>query len=275
MKKLTSAQNPRIKAAIRLKSTRGRKTQQRIIIFGHRESIRAVQSGIAPLELFLSSDLLTAGELDELVAVIPHSTDVYDLPEEVMTKLHYGERSDGVVAIAQRPEMRLESLKMSSDANEQPLVVVLESIEKPGNIGAVLRSVDGAGASAVVIADPKCDTLHPNCIRASMSSVFTIPIAVASTIETLAWCRLKGLTIYSMSDAGLTNYTECNWTGPIAMVFGNEANGLSTVWQNAPSKLVSIPMQGISDSLNISVAAGVALYEARRQRQIASAKIRF
>jgi RNA methyltransferase, TrmH family len=267
MKKLTSSQNPRIKAAIRLKSTRGRKTQQRIIVFGHRESMRAIQSGVVPLEVFLSSDLLTKLELDELTAAIPASVEVYDLPEDVIARLRYGERTDGVVIIAQRPAMKLEGLKLNVSASPSPLIVILESIEKPGNIGAVLRSVDGAGASAVVIADSQCDALHPNCIRASMSSVFTIPIAIASTDETIAWCKKYGLAICCMSDAGSTSYLDVDWSGPVAMVFGNEANGLSSAWHDASDRLVSIPMQGISDSLNISVAAGVALYEARRQRQ--------
>lgn len=268
MKKLTSLQNPRIKAAVRLKSTRGRKTQQRIIIFGHRESMRAIQSGVVPLEVFLSCDLLSTQELDELTTALPPTADVYDLPEDVIARLRYGERTDGVVIIAQRPAMKLESLKLAVSPPASPLIVILESIEKPGNIGAVLRSVDGAGASAVVIADSQCDALHPNCIRASMSSVFTIPMAIATTDVTIAWCKQNGLAICCMSDAGTTSYLEVDWSGPVAMVFGNEANGLSPAWHDATDQLVSIPMQGISDSLNISVAAGVALYEARRQRQV-------
>jgi TrmH family RNA methyltransferase len=266
MKKLSSAQNPRIKAAIRLKSSRGRKTQQRVIVFGLRESLRAVRSGIRPLEVFLSSELLTPDEIGMLIALLPPGTDVYDLPEPVMAKLRYGERTEGAVIIAQRPPMSLDGLKLSAPQGQSPLVVVLEMIEKPGNIGAILRSVDGAGANAVVVADPQCDTLHPNCIRASMASVFSLPVAVAGSIEAMDWCRQKGLAICSMTGSGAIDYCDVDWRGPSAMVFGSEAGGLSPVWQNPPCQLVSIPMQGISDSLNVSVAAGVVLYEARRQR---------
>ncbi len=266
MKKISSAQNPRLKAAVRLKTSRGRKTQQRIIVFGQRELLRAMQSGIRPLEIFLSSEMLDQEEFPELIAELPEHTDVFDLPASLMNRLKYGDRADGVVAIAQRPELKLNDLKLVAGI-EPPLVVVLESIEKPGNIGAVLRTVDGAGASAVILSDPKCDVLHPNCIRASMGSVFTIPLAIASGRESINWLCEQGISICSLTDAGQTPWADMDWTKPVAVVLGSEAGGLTQPWLEPPCRTVAIPMQGISDSLNVSVAAGVALYEARRQRQ--------
>ncbi len=265
MKKISSSQNPRLKAAIRLKSSRGRKTQQRIIVFGYRELHRAIGSGIQPLEVFLSSDLLTPDELVALRAELAPHAEVYDLPATLMARLKYGDRCDGVVGIAQRPDLRLDRLKMH-DTGGPPLVVILESIEKPGNIGAVLRSVDGAGASAVILTDPQCDALHPNCIRASLGSVFSIPVAIAPNEEAIAWCRQRDLTIFSLTDSGQTRYTDVDWCLPIAIVLGSEASGLSKCWFQPPCRTVAIPMQGIADSLNVSVAAGVVLYEAQRQR---------
>lgn len=267
MKQITSAQNPRIKAAIRLKSTRGRKTQQRVIIFGAREVHRAIQSGIQPIEVFLCTGILESGKAAGLLTALPASTPVYDLPPEIMDKLRYGERQDGAVMVAQRPAMHLSALKLDGPGESAPpLVVILESIEKPGNIGAILRSVDGAGASAVILADPRCDVLHPNCIRASMGSVFTIPIAVATAREALDYCLKRGLAVYCLTDQGNKRWSEVNWNVPAAVVLGNEADGLSDIWTGPPCVPVSIPMKGVSDSLNVSVAAAVALYEAQRQR---------
>lgn len=267
MKKITSSQNPRIKAAIRLKSTRGRKTQQRVIVFGAREVMRAIQSGIQPIEVFLSTGILEPDEASSLMAALPVSAQVYDLPPDIMEKLRYGERRDGAVMIAQRPAMQLSSLRLHKpDSVGPPLVVILETIEKPGNIGAVLRSVDGAGASAVILVDPRCDVLHPNCIRASMGSVFTIPLAVANAREAMDFCQKNGLTVFSLTDRGTRRWSDVDWNVPAAVVLGNEAGGLTSLWTEAPCVPVSIPMQGISDSLNVSVAAAVALYEAHRQR---------
>ncbi|MGI9515774.1 MAG: TrmH family RNA methyltransferase [Pirellulaceae bacterium] len=262
MKKITSADNPRLKAAVRLKTSRGRKTQQRIIIFGLRELQHALASGIEPLEVFLSSEILAADEIEELLQATGANTQFLDLPTALMSKLQYGERQDGVVAIAQRPELKLDRLQVPNNG----LVVILEAIEKPGNIGAVIRSMDGAGADALVLADPQCDVLHPNCIRASLGAAFRIPIATGSTEQVINWCRQQELEMFATSDAASTSYTDADLTGKIAIALGNESHGLSAAWNLDDVRHLAIPMSGISDSLNISVAAGVILFEARRQR---------
>ena len=262
MKRITSAQNPRLRNAIRLKATRGRKIQRRIIVFGLREVKRAVASPLHPLEVFLCSDLLSADEIASLQDSMPDATEFYDLPEKLMQRLKYGDRSVSVVVVAQRPDLALERLVV----RKRPLIVILDAIEKPGNIGAVLRSIDGAGASGLILTDPLCDVLHPNCIRASLGSVFTVPIAIASASETIGWCRKNSIAMYAAKDAAVTQYMSVDMTDSVAVAFGNEANGLSDAWNEDDISAISIPMQGISDSLNVSVAAAIILYEIARQR---------
>ncbi len=267
MKKITSAANPRLKAAIRLKSTRGRKTQQRIIVYGQRELPRAIASGLQVVEVFVCPELLTAAELEAVNAAIPAVAVTFELAASLIARLRYGELDDGVVAIAQRPHWPIGRLVARNSESPNPLVVVLESMEKPGNIGAVLRTLDGAGATAAIVADPLCDVFHPNCIRASMGSLFTIPLAIASAAEARAWCSENGIAIYGLTDQGASDYASIDWRGPSAIALGNEATGLSRQWLAPPVKTVSIPMLGVADSLNVSVAAAVVVYEARRQRR--------
>lgn len=262
MKKISSPQNPRLKNAIRLKTSRGRKTQRRVIVFGLREVQRAIASGIQPLEIFLSQELVSAEDCQALQASTSPATEFYDLPAALMQRLKYGDREVSTVLIAQRPDLTLDKIVLDAC----PLVVILESIEKPGNIGAVLRSMDGAGASALILADPQCDLLHPNCIRASMGSVFTTPLAVASTAQILEWCRAQNLPVLAARDGADNCYTEAALNRPVALAFGNEAAGLSNHWGDADIDAIRIPMAGVSDSLNVSVAAAVILFEARRQR---------
>jgi TrmH family RNA methyltransferase len=264
MKVISSPHNARLKTAIRLKTSRGRKTQRRIIVFGLREVQRAMASGIQPLEVFLCSERLPAKLPEELQTKAPESTVFYDLSPGLMQRLQYGDREIAVVAVAQRPPFRLDQLVLKT---ADPMVLILESVEKPGNIGAVLRSMDGAGASALILADPRCDVLHPNCIRASMGSVFTIPLAIATAEETIAWCQQRELQMLAARDSAVGSYMGVDFRKPTAIAFGNEAIGLSPAWQIDEVREIGIPMCGICDSLNVSVAAAVILYEALRQRK--------
>lgn len=263
MKRITSAQNPRLRSAIRLKSSRGRKTQRRIIIFGLREVRRAMESGVLPLELFLATESLNQDDLQFLVDSSQQSCQVYELPLELMQRLRYGDRPVEVVAVAQRPDMSLDDFQPVAG---RP-VVILESIEKPGNIGAVLRSIDGAGGGGLILADPCCDVLHPNCIRASMGTVFTVPIAIADSGAIPAWCDQHSIPLFVATDAADRRYCHANLGRQVAIAFGNEGNGLSPFWLDGDFIPLSIPMCGIADSLNVSVATAVMLYEAHRQRQ--------
>jgi TrmH family RNA methyltransferase len=180
----------------------------------------------------------------------------------VLAKVAFGERSDGVVAVVAAPQLDLADLVPT----DEPLVVVLEGVEKPGNLGAVLRTADGAGATAVIAADPLTDPFNPNAIRASLGTIFALPVVAATTTDTIAWLERRGIRAVAAIVDAVTPWTAADLTGPLAIVLGNEATGLSPAWHDAGMTAISIPMRGIADSLNVSTAAAIVLYEAVRQR---------
>jgi TrmH family RNA methyltransferase len=169
---------------------------------------------------------------------------------------------DGVVAVAAIPQRNLQQLKLAG----RPLVAVLEGVEKPGNVGAVLRGADGAGVSAVIVADGGSDLYNPNAIRASMGTLFTTPVYAATSAEAIAWLRKQGLTIYAARVDGSVEYTACDFTRPCAIVLGSESEGLTDIWRGDDVTAIRLPMRGLADSLNIASAATVLFYEALRQR---------
>jgi TrmH family RNA methyltransferase len=161
------------------------------------------------------------------------------------------------------PPARLEDLVLGDD----PLVAVLERVEKPGNVGAVLRTADAAGVSALIVADPQTDLYNPNTIRASLGTIFTLPVAQATAEETLSWLRSRRLTVFTARVDATRPYTAADFRGPAAIVLGSEAEGLTSVWSGAEIQAVSLPMRGAADSLNVSATAAVLFYEALRQRR--------
>jgi TrmH family RNA methyltransferase len=260
---LTSFANPRIKATTALRDRRTRDLTGLTLVDGSREIRRALDSGVDVVEAFSCEPLLAGPDaraaLDLLrargVAVQPTS-------EPVFAKLAFGERAEGLVAVIRIPSAALADLALSAD----PLVAVMEGVEKPGNVGAVLRSADGAGVDAVVAASPRTDLFNPNAIRASAGTMFTVAVAAAPSAEVLAWLRERGLRIVAGRVDAERLYTEADLTGPLAIVLGAEADGLTDAWRADDIETVRLPMLGIADSLNVSVSAAVLLYEARRQR---------
>jgi TrmH family RNA methyltransferase len=260
---LTSTANPRVKAAAGLRDRRERDRTGLTLVDGARELRRALDSGVSVVEAFVCEPLLAGPDaravLDGLAA---KATTVHLVTETVFARIGFGERADGVVAVVRIPPLELRDLVLP----EEPLVVVLEGVEKPGNIGAVLRSADGAAADAVIAADPRTDLFNPNAIRASAGTVFTVPVAVGSTPDTLDWLQERGLRVIAARvDAELV-YTEADLTGAVAIAFGAETEGLSAAWSGTRIEAIRLPMLGVADSLNVSVSAAVVLYEARRQR---------
>ncbi|MGH2513338.1 MAG: TrmH family RNA methyltransferase, partial [Candidatus Limnocylindrales bacterium] len=168
----------------------------------------------------------------------------------------------GLVGVIRTPPVGLDRLALPAE----PLVVVAESVEKPGNLGAILRSADGAGADALIAADPRTDVFNPNAIRASLGTIFSVPVAVASSADTIAWLMARRIRIIAARVDGSVPYTEANLRGPLAIVLGSEAHGLAGAWSMPGIEAVHLPMLGSADSLNVSVAAAILLYEARRQR---------
>jgi TrmH family RNA methyltransferase len=177
-------------------------------------------------------------------------------------KLAFGARREGLVAVIRAPSTTLADIAVADDA----LLVVVEGVEKPGNVGAILRSADGAGATAVIAASPRTDLANPNVIRASAGTIFSVPLAAAPTEDVLPWLLQHGIRIVAARVGSGSPYTQADLTGSIALVVGSEAEGLTSDWQAADVEAIHLPMHGVADSLNVSVSAAILLYEARRQR---------
>ena len=248
---ITSPTNPEVRSVAALHKRAEREQTGLFLIEGRPEVERAVAAGIeiATVYRLSGSDPL----------VLPGNPRTVELGEMAFQKLAYGR--DGVVATAVAPTFALEDLVVGEPA----LVLVVESIEKPGNLGAILRSADGAGAS-MIVANPVTDMVNPNVVRASVGSLFSVPLAVASTEATIAFLREKSINVYSaMVGTGQAPW-ELDLTGPLAIVIGSEHTGLSLPWRQAADHEVTLPLSGSADSLNSSVAAAVILFETIRQR---------
>ncbi len=248
---ITSPSNPEVRSVAALHKRAERELTGLFLIEGRPEVERAVAAGIqiAAVYRLSGSDPL----------ILPGNPRSVELGEMAFQKLAYGR--DGIVATAVAPAFALEDLVFGEPA----LVLVVESIEKPGNLGAILRSADGAGAS-MIVANPVTDMVNPNVVRASVGSLFTVPLAVATTEETIAFLKKRSIAIFSaMVGTGRVPW-EHDLTGPLAIVIGSEHTGLSRRWSGAADREVTLPLSGNADSLNASVAAAVILFETIRQR---------
>lgn len=262
-REIASPSNPRIKAAVRLRDRRERERTGLTLIDGARELRRALDAGVAVEEALVHPPFVASADA---VAALERLREIgaplVVVSETAFSKVAFGDRSDGVVAVVRPPPTALTRLRLPED----PLIVVLEGVEKPGNVGAVLRSADGAGADAVVVADPRTDLFNPNAIRASLGTIFALPVAADSTPAVRTWLDSHAARLVAARpDAGRAPW-DVDLTGPVALVLGSEAEGLGERWVGGDVIGVRIPMRGVADSLNVSVAAAVLLYEARRQR---------
>jgi TrmH family RNA methyltransferase len=263
---ITSRQNARVKDAARLRLGRQRQRQGRFLIDGAREILRAIDAGIEIVEAFVCEPLVGETDSREAAAALANTqAALATVTEDVYEKLRYGDRAGGLVAVAKTPRRTLGDLQLPP----APLVAVLEALEKPGNVGAVLRSADGAGLDAVIVADPRCDLFNPNTIRASLGTVFDANVCTASSDDTLAWLAEKNVPIVAARVDAAMPYDEFNYRSGAAIVLGSEADGLSEKWHAPNVTAVKLPMYGAADSLNVSAAAAVLFYEARRQRDLA------
>jgi TrmH family RNA methyltransferase len=261
---ITSLQNPRVKDAIRLRNARHRQRQRRIIIDGVRELSRAVRTDIRMIEIYICEPLLVSEESRSLAKTLEtRGSEILLVSEPVFQKLAFGSRAEGVLGVAEMPHITLHDLKLPE---KNLLIAVLEGVEKPGNIGAVLRSADAAGVAALILADARTDLYNPNAIRASLGTIFTVPVCQAASDETLAWLREKNISIVAARVDGSMPYTKIDYHGPTAVVLGSEAAGLSKTWSAPDITPVRLPMLGAADSLNVAAAAAVIFYEALRQR---------
>jgi len=262
---LTSTHNPRFRMALALRESRERRAQGRILIDGSREIDRALRAGVSMLEAWADDERVafdrdTQNLVERLAAA---GATVVEASSQLLGRLGYGDRNEGVVAVAATPVSTLADLELPAE----PLIGVIEGVEKPGNLGAILRTADGAALSALIVADPGTDLFNPNVIRASLGTVFSVPTAVASTGEVLEWLQARSIPIVAARVEGSVDYTEADLTGPLAIALGSEARGLSDAWAELAVASVRVPMLGVADSLNVSATAAVLFYEALRQRR--------
>ncbi len=261
---LTSTKNPRVKAATALRDRRARDETGLTLVDGVRELARALAGGAHAVELFVVEHALDDAGAAAVEVARSRGATIVPVTAGVLDRLGYGERSEGVVATVRIPDTSLAAL--TGALPPDPLVVVLEAVEKPGNLGAVLRSADAAGADAVILANPRTDLFNPNAIRASLGTVFAVRVAAGSAADVRAWLESAGMRVLAARVEAATPYTEADLRGPVALVLGSEADGLTEAWTGGDVTAVSLPMLGVADSLNVSVTAAVLLYEARRQR---------
>ena len=262
---IASAANPRVKAAVRLRDRRERDRTGRTIVDGARELLRAIDGGVQVVEAYVHPRLITSPDARAAMARLRQAGSVVlSMSAAAFEKVAFGERNDGIVAIVETPATDIDRLHVPVD----PLVMVVEAIEKPGNLGAIARTADGAGADALIAASPITDVFNPNAIRASLGTVFTVPIAAAPSPDVVALLRRVPVRIVAARVDADVLYSDVDLRGPVAIVVGNEAGGLSNAWSAADITAVRLPMLGEADSLNVSAAAAILLYEARRQRGI-------
>ncbi|MBN8575311.1 MAG: RNA methyltransferase [Cytophagales bacterium] len=256
---ITSTHNPKVKSLLALEKPRERRKQQLFMVEGAKEVRLAMEAGYRIGNIFFCEEILDRKESGDLLQqdklLIPVSKEVFD-------KIAIRESTGGILAVAEQKNHRLQDIKLSAN----PLLLILESVEKPGNLGAILRTADAAGVDAVIICDPQTDFYNPNVIRSSVGCVFTKQIASATSQETIAWLRHHRINIYCTYLQASKPYHETDFTKPGAIVMGTEATGLSEIWVKNSTANIIIPMQGKIDSMNVSNAAAVVVFEARRQR---------
>ncbi len=261
--RIESARNERVKLAVRLRDRRARDEEGLTLIEGYRENLRALEAGVRPAAFFFCRDLFLGSNEDDLLRrAAAAGADLLDCAEPVFRRISYRDRPDGLLSIAPIVRRTLADLILPA----APLLLVVESVEKPGNLGTMLRSADAAGADAVVMCDPRTDLYNPNTVRASLGTLFTVPVTVASSPEALSWLRARKVRILAGTPSAERLHFECDMTGPVAIAVGAEQYGLSALWMGAADERVRIPMLGRCDSLNVASAATLLLYEAVRQR---------
>ncbi len=265
---ITSAQNPKIKTLLELQEkSKARRKEGLFVVEGRRELLHCMEAGYEPFTVFVCPEILGEADFEELVSAIKNCNDgrmcqMIEIPQHLYDKVAYRGGTEGVIAEMHCKEMSLSTLHLK----DNPLVVVLESVEKPGNLGAVLRSADASGVDAVIVCDPLTDMYNPNLIRSSIGAIFTVPVATATSEDTIKWLKNNGIKIYTAQLQDSEWYYDTDMKGGTAIVMGTEATGLTDCWRKAADAHIKIPMLGRLDSLNVSVSAAILMFEAVRQR---------
>ena len=265
-KQITSVQNSYIKELVQLKEkSRLRKQTQTFLIEGLREITLAIQGNYVIKTILAATKIIQEGEIEKLLISVDYEIEVIEISNDVYQKLALRESTEGILAVAKSKDLSLKSIIFK---NENPLILVAEAPEKPGNIGALLRTADAAGIDAVLIANPKTDIYNPNIIRSSIGCVFTTQIAIGTTSEIILFLKEHNINIYAAALTASVEYQTVDYSKSSAIIVGTEATGLTDEWLQNTSKNIIIPMRGAIDSMNVSVSAAIILFEAVRQRQL-------
>jgi len=266
---LSSLQNPKVKQVLHLRDKSERDETKRFIIEGVRELLHATEAKHAVEALFICPDLFLDNNEESLIARIlaehPHCA-LYICTEPVFRKFSYRDRPDGLLAIAPQKHLHLNDLERLLQTKQSPFLIVAEAIEKPGNLGTILRSSDAVGLDALIVCDRCTDIHNPNVVRASVGTLFTVPVVEAEGKQTLNWLKSQGIAILAATPSATLEFTEVDMTQPLAIAVGTEQLGLSDYWMENATLQVKIPMNGVADSLNVAMATTLLLYEALRQR---------
>ena len=266
--KITSLQNPRIKQLVKLRDRRPRDEAGVFLVEGYRQIRRALEKSITLTELYISPEWYLGENETALVAQAQAAgAQVFELSKDAFAKVAYRERPDGLLAVAPQWRRSLADLDaLLAKKTSAPFLLVVEAIEKPGNLGTILRSADAAGVDALIVCDPVTDLFNPNVVRASTGVLFSVPVVIASSTEVREWLREKQIRSVATTPSATDLYTDTDLRGPLAIVMGSEQYGLSHYWLKEADARVVIPMAGQADSLNVAMATIITLFEAVRQR---------
>lgn len=279
--KITSLQNPRIKQLVKLRDRRPRDEAGVFLVEGYREIRRALEKEVTLQELYYAPDWFLGENEPALIAQAKAAgAKAFELSKEAFAKVAYRERPDGLLAVAPQWRRTLADLDRLLDGRTEPaaypgtavptgrtpFLLVVEAIEKPGNLGTILRSADAAGCDAVIVCDPVTDIFNPNVVRASTGVLFSVPLVVEESANVLTWLRSRHIRTVATTPAAEALYTAADLRGPLAVIMGSEQYGLSEFWLNNSDLPVRIPMAGQADSLNVAMATIITLFEAVRQR---------
>lgn len=260
---ITSVVNPKLKALVSLRKSECRRKNKLFIIEGYRELKLALSSGISVKEIYFCPECFSAKDGIELITYAKkNGVSTFRISEKAYLKISFGDRCEGLIAVACQFDSSLSHLKVSN----APFFLVVEALEKPGNLGAIMRTVDAGGVDALIVSDPFVDIYNPNVVRSSLGALFTAQIAQASNNVVLSWLRDHKVKIVCALPNAKTNYTSYDFKGACALVLGSEDKGVGEFWVDNADELVTIPMKGKVDSLNVSVAAAIIIFEAIRQR---------
>ena len=270
--KITSLQNPRVKQLVKLRDRRPRDEAGVFLVEGYRQIRRALERQVPLAEIYFSPPwYLGENEPALLAQAEAAGARLFELSKEAFAKVAYRERPDGLLAVAPQWRHSLEDLGRWLEAPGRgearaPFLLVVEAIEKPGNLGTILRSADAAGVDALVVCDPVTDLFNPNVVRASTGVLFSVPVVIADSTAVRPWLRKRGIRSVATTPSAARLHTDTDLRGPLAIVMGSEQYGLSEYWLREAEERVRIPMAGQADSLNVAMATIITLFEAVRQR---------